>query len=191
MSESKKAKLPPLSQDTKLLSFDLEANGLHGPVFAVGAVVMGADGKVLDEFTGRCEIDGEIDDWVNQNVLPAVKNMPITYKSYKDLREGFWQWYLNAEKVSDYVLVNNGYPVEYRFLIQCQEENLEQRYWQHPFPILDLSSLLIQVGKNQPANKNKLLSADEIANLSQHNPLDDAKSAALMAFRAFKLSGQV
>lgn len=190
--ESKKAKTPPISGNTKLLSFDLETNGLHGSAFAVGAVVMDINGKVHDQFTGRCSINGKVDDWVAKNVLPAIENMPITHKSYEHLREDFWQWYLQAEPKSDYVLVNNGYPVEYRFLLQCQEKDIEGRYWQHPFPILDLSSLLIQVGKTNLANKSQLFTdTPGQGKFSKHNPLDDAKVAALTAFEAFKLSGRI
>jgi hypothetical protein len=188
----KLAKHPPLSSKTKLLSFDLETNGLHGTAFAVGAVIMDGEGKVYDEFSARCPLHDPIDDWVNNNVLPAIKDMPITHKTYEELREAFWQWYVNAEPASDYVLVNNGYPVEYRFLLDCQEANLDERYWQHPFPILDLASLLIQIGQNPLASKSKLaqklLGDDQFL---QHHPLHDAKVAAMVAFEAFRQAGRI
>ena len=188
--DSKQAKAPPLSSKTRILCFDVETNGLHGDAFAVGAVVMNDGGGVQDQFTGRTKIVGQVNPWVEKNVLPAIADLPFTYPSEKDLREGFWKWYITAEAASDYVLVGNGYPVEYRFLMKCQEDNLEARYWQHPFPILDLFSLLIQIGDRSA--KSRLL--NEIMrehNLSLHNPLDDAKMTALAAFRAFQLSGRI
>ena len=191
MTDSKQAKTPPINNDTKILCFDLETNGLHGEVFAIGAVVIDAQGKVLDQFTGRAKIKEPVDDWVEKNVIPSIKNMLVTHGSYRDLREAFWRWYLQAEPKSDYILVSNGYPVEYRFLIKCQEEDLEERYWQHPFPILDLFSLLIQAGIN-PADKRVLKSA--ISNSQEfllHNPLDDAKVTALLAFESFKQTGKI
>lgn len=185
-------KHPPLSSKTKLLSFDLETNGLHGEAFAVGAVVMDAKGVMLEEFTARCPLQDPIDDWVNNNVLPAIKEMPITHKNYAEMREAFWAWYLEAEPKSDYVLVSNGYPVEYRFLLDCQEANLEERYWQHPFPILDLSSLLIQVSHNPLESKTKLVQKLVGENkFLQHHPLHDAKMAALVAFDAFRQAGRI
>jgi hypothetical protein len=189
--QSKQAKTPPLSSQTKLLCFDLETNGLHGSAFAIGAVVIDAGGKVHDEFTARCKIIDEVDLWVKANVLPAIEDMPITHGTYKALREAFWRWYLKAEQNSDYVLVSNGYPVEYRFLLKCQEENLEERYWQHPFPLLDLASLLIQVG-DEPSNRAKL-KAEIIkkGNYLRHHPLHDAKVSALVAFDAFRLAGRI
>lgn len=189
--KSKKAKMPVLSRNTKLLSFDLETNGLHGDAFAIGAVLMDMTGKIHDKFTARTKIVGQVDAWVEKNVIPAIKDMPVTHKTYKDLRETFWEWYLKAEAKSDYVLVSNGYPVEYRFLLRCQEENLAKRYWQHPFPILDLTSLLLTVGED-PSDKSKLINQILQSNkLFRHNPLDDAKITALAGFKVFELTGRI
>lgn len=187
----KQAKTPPLNSTTKILCFDLETNGLHGEAFAAGAVVMDASGKTLDQFTARTKIVGQIDTWVEQNVLLAIKEMPVTHSDYRALREAFWRWFVPAEAKADYVLVSNGYPVEYRFLLKCQEEDIEARYWQHPFPILDLFSLLIQAGE-RPSSKSKILGEImQTHKFSLHNPLDDAKMTALAAFQAFRLSGRI
>lgn len=194
MTESmhaKPAKKPKISSKTKLLCFDLESNGLHGEVFAVGAVVMDANGKILDQYTGRSKIVGSVNEWVKDNVLTAIEDMVITHGSAKDLRESFWRWYVKTEPEVDYVLVSNGYPVEYRFLIKCQEENLEERFWQHPFPILDLSSLLLQadVSTAEKASiKNEMI---KNGSLAMHHPLHDAKMSALLAFESFKKTGKI
>lgn len=191
-NDAKTPKTPPISSATKLLSFDLETNGLHGDAFAVGAMIMDSKGQIHEQFAGRSRLTSKVDPWVKANVLPAIVEMPISHKDSRELREAFWHWYLEAEAKSDYVLVNNGYPVEYRFLIQCQEENLDERYWHHPFPILDLFSLLIQVGYRSTSSRNKLIA--DVVGQEQfliHNPLHDAKLAALAAFKAFELSGQL
>ena len=185
---SKQAKLPPINSKTKILCFDLETNGLHGEVFAVGAVVMDASGVISDQFTGRTKIIGQVDAWVEQNVLPATQDMSITHVNYKSLREAFWRWFLVAEAKSDYVLVSNGYPVEYRFLLKCQEDNIDERYWQHPFPILDLTSLLIQagdVGAIKRALNGLVMESEDFV---PHHPLDDARKTALLAFHAFRIA---
>ena len=178
---------PPITPETKFLSFDVEANGLHGPAFAVGAVLMRADEKVLDEFTGRSPIKGEVDPWVKANVLPAIKNMPEDYPNAKALREAFWQWYRKAD--ADYVVVSNGYPVEMRFLIAAQEDDLEERYWQHPLPLLELNSLLLQVN----AESRHGLVADKLTGHAEakHHPRYDAWVSVLSAIKALKLSGRL
>lgn len=185
MTYSKQLKLPAFSNNTKLLCFDLESNGLHGEVFAIGAVIMDASGEVFDEFTGRCKIVGQPDAWVEKNVLPAIKNMPMTHTSYKALREAFWKWYVGTEQNADYVLVSNGYPVEYRFLLKCQDENLKERYWQHPFPLLDLTSLLLLASSNATKSQ-QMAELAKTSSLTRHHPFDDAKMSVLLALAAIK-----
>lgn len=189
---AKPSKTPEINAKTKLLSFDLETNGLHGKAFAVGAAVMDADGNILDEFTARVRLTGRVDEWVKNNVLPAIEDMPITHDSYEELREAFWAWYVEAEKKSDYVLVNNGYPVEYRFLLDCQDANIEERYWQHPFPLLDLSSLMIMTEHGAGSSRRALKKIiDEEYGHKIHHPLEDAKMALKLAFEAFRIAGKL
>jgi hypothetical protein len=185
---TKPPKLPKLGSGTRFLSFDLETNGLHGTAFAVGAVVMDAKSTVLDSFAARCPLTHDVDPWVKANVFPVIKDMPVTHNDQKTLRHDFWQWYLQAEPNSDYVLVSNGYPVEYRFLLQCQEDDLETRYWQHPFPILDLTSILLAAGHDPSAKSRLITEIIRDGKFARHHPLDDAKVAALAAFKALKLN---
>ena len=189
VDERNKPKTPPITSQTTLLSFDVESNGLHGPEFAVGAVVMKADGKILDEFKGRAPIEGQIDPWVEANVLPVLKDFPENYPSRSKLRQAFWKWFQAAMAKTDYVLVSNGYPVEMRFLAACQDDDLNKRYWEHPFPLLELHSLLLQVGEDQ---KHQVVTdkVEGTPNL-KHNPYWDAWVSALAAFEAFKLSGRL
>ena len=183
----KSPKLPKIGPNTKFLSFDLETNGLHGEAFAIGAVLVNSKGEVLDKFTARCPINGNVDEWVKVNVLPAIENMRQTHDHAKSLRSDFWEWYLKTEPQSDYVLVSNGYPVEYRFLMQCQEDDLDNRYWDHPFPILDLTSILLATG-HDPSSKSQLITRIiREGNFARHNPLDDATIAARAALTALKV----
>jgi hypothetical protein len=177
---------------SKLLSLDVESNGLHGPAFAVGAVLMSADGKVLDEFSARSEIRGEVDSWVKENVLKSLKNFPVTHKSAKAMRTAFWEWFKVAKEQADFVLVDNGYPVEARFLLQCQDDNIDERYWDHPYPLLDLAGMLLQVGEKPLTVKAKFVQdriKDEPAN--RHNPRWDAWVSAHAALKALEISGQL
>ena len=182
---TKQSKMPPITNDTKLLSFDLESNGLHGDVFSAAGVVLDATGKVHGEFLGRCKLSGPVDPWVEKNVIPAIKDVPIMYDSYKALREAFWRWFVVAQETADYVLVSNGYPVEYRFLLKCQEDDLDERYWQHPFPIIDLTSMLLL--QDQESRKNKqVATVVREGGFTRHHPLNDAKITALTAFKVFE-----
>ena len=178
--------LTTIGKNTKLLSFDLESNGLHGEAFAVGAVVMDYDGNMLSEFSGRTKIMGKVDEWVEQNVLPVMEDMEITHSSYKHLRDNFWSWFVKAQEEADHVVVLNGYPVEFRFLIDCQEDDIESRYWDHPFPLLDLTSILLHAGVDKQKRNKKMQEIMKKNGFSKHHPLHDAKMTAMMAFKAFK-----
>ncbi len=189
---SKKAKLPKITSKTKLLCFDLETNGLHGQTFAIGAILMNASGKVLKEFSARTQIDGEVDEWVQSNVMSAIADMVITHDSFEAMQEDFWQWYLASEKECDYVLVSHGYPVEYRFLLQCQEVDIEKRYWDHPFPLLDLASILLMTGDKKSIVKDNVLALVESrGGFLRHHPVHDCTISALTAFEAFRVMGLI
>lgn len=189
---SKKAKLPDISNRTKFLCFDLETNGLHGRAFAIGALITDQSGTVHDSFTARVEIEGEVDEWVTANVIPQITDMEVTHGSYEAMRESFWRWFVKAQEKSDYVLVSNGYPVEYRFLLDCQDANIEERYWQHPFPLIELSSLLLPLGELQEGSKSSLVKkVSALESFRRHHPLDDAKMTARIAFEALRVAGRL
>lgn len=182
---------PEITKKTKLLCLDVESNGLHGEAFAVGAVLIDCTGKILDEYSGRCPLKGEVDEWVQKNVLPVLRDMPEDHKTPKALRKSFWEWYKKAKEESDYVVVNNGYPVETRFLAACQDDDLEARYWDHPFPLLDLSSMLLQVNVKPLAVRHQVVEDELEGQVLQHHPRWDAWVSALVAIKALKLSGRL
>jgi len=184
--------LPKLTAQTTILSIDVESNGLHGEAFAVGAVLMKLDGTVLEEFLARCPITGELDPWVKERVLPAMADVKENYQDTKELRTAFWKWYKPIKERADYVITDNGYPVEARFLIACQDDDLNERYWDHPFPLLDPASMLMQIGVKPLAIRYEFV-ADRLGNQSvlQHNPRFDAWVSALTVIKALELSGQL
>ncbi len=180
----------PITPETKLLSIDVESNGLHGKAFAVGAVVIKMDGTVVDEFYARCPVEGELDPWVKKNVLPVLENFPETHRTSRAMRDDFWEWYKVAKEQSDYMLTDNGYPVEARFLVNCQDDDLEERYWDHSFPLLDLASMFIMIGVKPLAVRYRYV-AEQIVDVPNlhHNPRFDAWVSALSAVKALKVSG--
>lgn len=182
---------PELKPETKLLCLDVESNGLHGEGFAVGAVVITLDGTIADEFTARCPIHGPVDEWVEKHVLPPMADFKVTHKNSRELRNDFWKWFVAAKEDADYVLVDNGYPVEARFLIQCQEDDLDERYWQHAFPMLELNSLLLQAGIKPLAVRYRLVEDELEGDILKHNPRFDAEVSARAAVKALRLNGRL
>lgn len=184
---------PKITKNTKILSIDVESNGLHGEAFAVGAVLIDCSGELLDEYSARCPIKGETDEWVVKHVLPSLADFPETHKTAKAMRQDFWKWYTKAKEQTDYVLADNGYPVEDRFLIACQEDDLENRYWGHPFPLMDLSSMLLSIGVKTSVERNMFVGEELIAkaDILKHNPRWDAWASALAMVKALKMAGRL
>ncbi|HEV2412240.1 MAG TPA: hypothetical protein VGS28_00340 [Candidatus Saccharimonadales bacterium] len=174
----------------KVLSFDIESNGLHGPAFSVGAVLVDSDGrKVIDDFVARCPIVGDVDEWVSTNVLPVTTNIKEDCKDDRELRDKFWTWYTNAKAQADIVVAANPYPVEARFLIACQDDDIEKRYWGHPFPLLDLGTMLYTIGLKSSEQRGEYISKvvkDRKALV--HNPRWDAEAAALAALHVLNVT---
>lgn len=178
-----------------ILSFDIESNGLHGEAFAVGAVLMddhtpGASSNqppIISEFVARCPLIGPIDPWVEANVLPPMTDIPETHPDGHAMRDAFWSWYLEARAQADLILVNNPYPVEARFLIACQEDDMASRGQDHPFPLIDLASLLYARGITTRDQRDAFMKKviDQLTDLS-HNPHWDAWVTALAAFQIIR-----
>jgi hypothetical protein len=172
----------------KLLSFDVESNGLHGEAFAVGAVLVDAKGEVTEEFQARCPLPGKIDPWVVEHVLPPMKDMPQTHHDEPSMRADFWKWYLAAKAKADYVLACNPYPVEARFLIACQNDDMKHRYFEHPFPLLDLGTLYVKAGVRTGEQRDALVAEASAGEQNlEHHPHFDAWVAARVALKLLVL----
>lgn len=183
---------------SKILSIDCESNGLHGYIFAIGAVLIDTDdpGNTNERFTGYVDIRlfRDVDSWVVQNVLPFIHDLDL-YDTLLDLYEEFWSWYC-THKPGAIVLVDFGFPVEARLFQYLINQDLPNRAFNGPFPLHELGTLLLAVGA-PPDDTNRrewyvdLKEFDGMpAILKQHNPLDDAIAASWCAVKALRILGQ-
>lgn len=154
----------------KIISLDCESNGLHGRVFAVAATVQ-VDGHETETWTARCPIDGEVDKWVAENVIPKIDGIPITHTWEEMLAD--WRDLYSALKESGHTLVCHvPWPVETQFLWEAHRDV--------PFPIIDVASLLAGQGVEDPTMLDAWLSKRGPRRRSiAHHPLDDARQAAI------------
>lgn len=167
-----------------ILAFDVESNGLHGDAFAVAGVLMDDSRQILSQFVARCPIIGPVDSWVSDNVLGPMNTMPDTAPDARTMRDAFWKWYLEVKPQSGLIVAANPYPVEARFLISCQQDDMPAREFDHPFPYFDLSSMLYSLGFQTPAARHEFVAAAVgDAQGEAHNPLWDATATALTAHR--------
>lgn len=166
--------------------FDVESIGLHGEGFAVGWVVVDAMGTEHASGLAACHpasANGTPGnrEWVRKNipVLPETNRTPY------GVRLAFWnQW--EAWKAKGAVLVADcAWPVEARFLAACvddaEQEGLPLRDWDGPYPLHDLASVLLAVGKDPLATYERLPSE-----MPAHHPLNDARQSARLLVEALR-----
>jgi hypothetical protein len=173
----------------KIMSFDVESNGLHGEAFAVAGVLVETDGRLVDTFLARCPIPGPVDPWVAQNVLGPMEHIAQTHQNAYALRAAFWAWFVPAKAQAEIVVCANPYPVEARFLIQCQDDDLSERQLHHPFPLYDLSSMLLTLGHDTRAKRHSFIEQHvELPDGQAHDPLWDTTVTARAALQAIHVS---
>lgn len=172
-----------------ILSFDVESNGLHGPAFAVAGLLINEAGLITSEFAARTRVHSRLDPFVRTEVMPKLTGMPLTHRTPRDLRQAFWDWYTRTSPSADLVVVQNGYPVEARFLIACQDDDRPARDTMHPFPLFDLPSLLYQIGaRTRDERKTFILEATTARPDDSHDPRYDAWATAVSALAAIKIA---
>jgi hypothetical protein len=183
-----------------IISIDVESNGLYGQPFCVGAVEMDWGGRVIGQFLARCPLDQVEEDWVLENVIPALEGIDQTHESLGSLQRDFVTWLVTttARIGNPIILVDVGFPVDCHFLYSAlKSESMErdfgdghkwarQRY--SPYPLLDLASVLAGAGFDPDQNRLEL--ARSIAGKewggAKHNPVCDAETSALCLIKAIR-----
>jgi len=151
-----------------ILLFDVESTSLHGTGFAVGAIVVNREGSEIDRFELLSkEGAAKAGDWVKENVLPNLSDMPIC-ETDKELRDSFFEFYSKHKETSE-IWSDVNFPVETNFLHAIVNDALAEREWSMPYPLKDVSSL-IDVNIDRCAECG-------IQGLRKHNPLDDSRAS--------------
>jgi hypothetical protein len=152
---------------------------------------MDSDGTIAAEFLARCPITTPVDPWVEQNVLPPMAGIAETHPTARALRDAFWKWYTHHKPQADFTLANNPYPVEARFLLACYEDDPADRATGHPWPFIDVASLLLAAGAaTKPEREAFVKQVIAGTKDESHNPRWDAWVAGRTAFRALEAAGR-
>lgn len=117
-------------------------------------------------------------DWVKENVLPNLSNMPKC-ETDKDLRTAFFEFYIkhkeNCEIWSD---VN--FPVETNFLSDIVRDAPKEREWSMPYPLKDMSTIV-------DLSIDRLVECG-ISGLRKHNPIDDSRASVYFLIKQISLN---
>lgn len=171
--------MKPFKKMKKTFSFDAETNGLWGQAFAIGALVYDESGAEVARFVGRLPDSAVTDGWVRENVLPKVQDIPVTHGTYAELLAAFSVFYKEHKKDAD-VVVHMGYIVE-AGLLRDMHANGVIGDWDGPYPLLDVSGNLQQIGED-PTSVDKYVQKHSLCvgefKGGSHNPLYDSAAAA-------------
>jgi hypothetical protein len=165
-----------MAEPKRWMVFDVESGGLHGPVFAAGYVVLGADGREVAAGLRHCPlsdrgVSAESLAWLARNVpdLGAGALLP----GPRELRDWFWGEWLREKAQGAVLAADVPWPVEARFLAACVDDDPGGREWEGPYPLVDVASVRLAAGLDP------LGVADRRAGeVPAHNPLCDARQSA-------------
>lgn len=160
--------------------FDVESIGLHGEGFAVGWVVVDREGAehsfgLLACPRGTCHGMNKNREWVNEHV-PHVFNTDATPR---EMRSVFWRHWLQWKAKGAVLVADCCWPVEAKFLLQCVNDEPVAREWEGPYPLHDLASVMLALGRDPLATHERLHEE-----LPVHHPLADARQSARLLVEA-------
>lgn len=164
--------------------FDVESIGLHGEGFAVGYIVVNRAGETLDHGLIACDplrAQGE-----PKNLAWVLENVPAMHYgcfSPFGVREEFWNAWMHWKAQGAVLVADCAWPVEARFLAACVDDSKLSREWEGPYPLHDLASVLLALGKDPLATNERLPNE-----LPAHHPAKDAQQSARLLLSALRVS---
>ena len=158
-------------------SFDAETDGLFGPVFAIGAVVMDQEGNILDQFTGCFIGEPVVNPWVQENCFPLPEDFAV-YASREELLDAFWNFYMQ-HRSKCVALADTPFPVEAGLMRKCIERDLQNRMPFSPYPIIDVASIFFANGLSTETDRMEFSGYAG----KRHDPLADAIASARCAIK--------
>lgn len=159
----------------KIMSIDAETDGLWGNPFAIGGVVYDEQGQEVDKIAIRISDATVKNEWVKENVLPALASMPITHSSYERMLKSFADWYLTySEKCT--ILYHMGHIVESHLFREMHRLGFIGD-WDAPYFPIDVADHLFMAGERpESVDEYKHKYGIQVADYgSTHNPLYDCE----------------
>lgn len=172
----------------KFIFIDAETDGLYGAFLTVGLVAADESGKILEKAYYGIKKEHMLltDAWTRENVWPVLADYEVC-EDEDELLEKVWAFWMQYREEA-YAVADVMYPVESRLLMKCVMKNEAERKYLGPFPMLDLSSMLMAAGYDPRVNRVELLDEDEKKVMMGriHNALNDAEMTATIWYKLKK-----
>lgn len=160
--------------------FDVESIGLHGEGFAVGWVVVKAGASTAQAGWFCCSPDVASGSNINRRwVAENVPAMQPTHATPRDVRDAFWNEWKRWKEEGAVLVADCAWPVEARFLAACVDDDFRKREWEGPYPLHDLASVLLALGRDPLATTER-----QPSEMPPHHPLTDARQSARLLLDA-------
>jgi len=162
----------------QILVFDVENTSLIGNAFAFGAVVVDVKTSELIESIELLSTESlnKCSDWVKENVIPALKDMPVCKTDF-ELRTTFWNFYTKWKNKAE-IWADAGFPVETKFLTDIAKDDIKNREFEMPYPLRDIANFI-------DVNTDRI-KLSGLKNLKRHNPKDDSLASAICLINHLK-----
>lgn len=143
--------------DKKLVFIDVESDGLYGSFLTVALIVTDSKGNEIERaYYGIKRENMHITEpWVEENVIPKL-GVYEECETEDELLRKTWNLWQKYREVA-YVVCDVGYPVEARLWEKCTRLDLEENTFKAPFPLVDISSMLLAKGIDPLIDRAKLL----------------------------------
>ncbi len=164
-----------VGNDMKKFFVDAESDGLYGAFLSVAAMVTDENGAEIDSFYASVNISREQieSEWVRENVYPDLKNAGTFFDTEEEMLEAFWSFWME-HRADSVCIAYVQYPVECRLFTRCVMKNETERAFLGPFPLYDLSTLLVTKG----LSFNPDMQALSGLNLKAHDAMNDVRMMA-------------
>jgi len=167
------------------LIFDVESIGLYGEGWTVGWTLVDSDWNLLAEGYAACPREatrGSDEDrrWVEENCPELIS----THQTPKQVRNVFWEVWMEAKAQGATIWADCCYPVETTFIMDCVADDPQNRTWNAPYPLHEIATVLELAGFDPNAAYDRLESEP------QHHPLGDARQSSRLLKMAFEKLGK-
>ncbi|OUP50171.1 hypothetical protein [Lachnoclostridium sp. An181] len=162
---------------------DAETDGLYGRFLTVAMLILNREMKEIERRYLGVKKENLIvtDKWTKAHVLPVIGGYEEV-EDEKQLLEKTWNiWMKYAEHA--YAVADVCYPVECRLFQKCVELNRVERMFHAPYPLVDLSSLLLAKGIDPLKNRKELV--HNIGEEQTHNAMYDVELMVMIWKKIF------
>lgn len=160
-----------------IVSIDAETNGLWGKPFAIAAIIYDEDYNERERFFARIPDSFVTNEWVKENVLPTLSDLPVTHQNLDEMLGAFAEFWLKCQPFH-LPLWHMGHIVEaYLFRLLVEKKLIGE--FSAPYDFIEVSNILAMYGYSHDsvdayAKKYNL----PLPEGSTHNPLYDCEVAA-------------